>query len=216
MIAAHATQFKAATSSLVGLVRLAAGAPDYLSSRRIGADPAALLRFFDCDYQQTVTVLSGMLRDEDPWMRADAAAAAEKLVAARPAVGSLLLTALLDSLEHPDKSRHAGDPFAASQVARVVADTLVANPAGTDRRLNARLQRAEPGYAKRLWRCYYYACRNSLDGALPRRVVNTIVRRSVRLLEKDSDLELLREIADHARTCFAGIKVNTLKCCSAI
>ena len=111
-------------------------------------------------------------------------------------LASLLLPALLDSLEHPDKSRHAGDPFAASQVARVVADTLVANPAGTDRRLNARLQRAEPGYAKRLWQCYYDACRNSQDGALPRRVVNTIVRRSVRLLEKDSDLELLREIAE--------------------
>ena len=87
VIATHAVRFETAVSSLTGLVRLAAGEPDFLSHRRIGADPAALLRFFDSDSKKALALIRAMLLDDDERTRADAAHAAEELASARPPAG---------------------------------------------------------------------------------------------------------------------------------
>lgn len=196
VIATHASRFDVDHSSLAGLVHLAAGEPDHLQGRRVGAEPAALLRFFDCGADAAVELLNDMLQDADVWARADAGHAAEKVVAARPAVGPLLLPALLDSLRQPDDSAYFGDPFAASQAARVVADIFVTRPLETDAELHSRIRQADPALARRLWDCYQRACPSRFREDVPQQVTDTIIRRSLALLEIDLDLELLREVAD--------------------
>ena len=196
VIATHASKFDVDHSSLAGLVHLAAGEPDHLRDRRVGAEPAALLRFFDYGTDATVRLFKDMLQDADVWVRADAAHAAEKVVAARPAAGPLLLPALLDSLQQPDDSRYFGDPFAASQVARVVANTFVTRPLETDEELHSRIRQANPALARRLWDCYERACPSRFREQVPQQVTDTIIRRSLLLLEADLDWELLRDIAD--------------------
>ena len=196
VIATHAEAFTAHAPSLTGLVRLAAGTPDRFHSRRVGSEPAALLRFFDCDPENTVKLVGDMLQDEDVLTRANAAHAAENFVAARPIAGPILLYALLDSLRHPDNSKYMGDPFAATQIARVVADIFIADPEGTDSALDMRIRRAEPSLAKKLWICYDTACPSRFRENVPPPVTKTILRRSLNLLEMELDCGLLRDVAD--------------------
>ena len=204
VIATHAEAPAVAVSSLTGLVRLAAGTPDHFSSRRIGAEPAALLRLFDCDSGSTVKLLSDMLRDEDVTTRAQAAHAAEKVVAARPSAGALLLPALLDSLSHPDNSKYMGDQFAAAQVARVVADIFITDPEAADLGLYPRIRTAEPSLAKKLWACYQHACPSRFRQEVPLHVTNVILRRSLKLLEMDLEYELQRDVASTVSTAYHG------------
>ena len=196
VIATHASQFDVDNSSLAGLVHLAAGEPDHLWNRRVDAQPAALLRFFDCGPDEAVHLLSDMLSDKDVWVRADAAHAAEKVVAARPAAGPLLLPALLDSLRQADDSAYLREPFAASQAARVVANIFVTRPLETDEELHSRIRQADPALARRLWDCYEKACPSRFREHVPQQVTDTIIRRSLLLLEADLDWELLTDIAD--------------------
>ena len=195
VIATHASQFDVDNSSLAGLVHLAAGEPDHLWDRRVDAQPAALLRFFHCGPDEAVHLLSDMLSDNDVWVRADAAHAAEKVVAARPAAGPLLLPALLDSLCQADDSAYLGDPFAASQAVRVVANIFVTRPLETDEELHSQIRQADPALARRLWDCYEKACPSRFREHVPQQVTDTIIRRSLLLLEADLDWELLRDIA---------------------
>lgn len=196
VIATHASRFDVDHSMLAGLVDLAAGEPDHLWNRRVDAQPAALLRFFDCGPNEAVDLLSDMLSDKDVWVRADAAHAAEKVVAARPAAGPPLLPALLNSLRQPDDSESLGDPFAAGQAARVVADIFVTRPLETDAELHSRIRQADPALARRFWDCYERAGPSRFREHVPQQVTDTIVRRSLILLEMDLDLELLTEVAD--------------------
>lgn len=196
IIAAHASKFDVEPLTLAGLVRLAAGRPHHLSDRWVGAEPAALLRYFECEPDKTVNLINNMLQDSDVWTRACAAHASEKLVAAKQLAGALLLSPLLDSLSFSDESKYGGDPFAAAQAACVVAEILIADPKACDTYLEARIRTAEPTVAKKLWDCYDKACRIRFREHLPPHVVEMIFRRSVLLLETDLDTELLRNVAD--------------------
>ena len=196
IIASHAQEFPATLSSLVGLVELAAGMPDDLRARRTGAEPAALLRLYDCHPNLAVRTISDMLADEDVWTRAQAAHAAEKVVGARPTAGGLLLSALLDSLGQMDNSKYLGDPFAAAQAARVVGDIFVANPKATDLELFKRIRGAEVGPARKLWECYETASPSRFREHESSAVLDTILQRALRLLESDLDTELLRDVAE--------------------
>ena len=197
IIAAHAQEFDGQPRSMNGLVKLAAGEPDQLRNRRIASEPAALLRFYDCEAERATRVIGDMLDDPDVWVRAAAGHAAERLIAARPAAGVLLLPALLDSLRHPDASNTLGDPFAAAQIASVVADIFVASPQETDEQLAGRLLAADPTLAPRLWRCYERARPSRFREHVPQAAVDTIIQRSLLLLAADLDREVLRDVADN-------------------
>ena len=177
-------------------MRLAAGETDHFFDRQVGAEPAALLRFFDCEPVKAVKQISGMLQDTDVRIRAQAAHAAETLVATRPDAGSLLLTPLLDSLSHTDKSKYMGDPFAARLAARVVAHIFIANPKDTDILLEMRIRSADLNLAKKLWSCYYSADPRRFREHAPHQVTDTINRRALLLLEMSLDTELLLDVAD--------------------
>ena len=138
-----------------------------------------------------------MLDDTEVWMRAYAGHAAERLIAARPAAGVLLLPELLESLRHPDHSNSLGDPFAAAQIASVVGDIFIANPQETDDELAMRLRAADPTLARRLWHCYESACHSRFREHVPQGAVDTIIERSILLLGTDMDREVLRDVADN-------------------
>lgn len=196
VIAAHATRFDRPDEALDGLVRLAAGEDVEFGSDRTRSEPASLLRCYDIDPRRAVRLLSTMLRAEDPRVRADAAHATEKVIAARPDSGVRILPALLDSLALPDTSQYAGDPFAASQAEQVVAELFLVDPLRVARRLNTRLRTAEPAYARRLWGCYDRAARGQFGETVPDAVIQVVVQRSIRLLRTDADLDLMREVSD--------------------
>ena len=196
IVAAHAREFDVEPSSLTGFVQIAAGRPHHMFDRWVDAEPAALFRFFECEPEAAVKLISDMLQDTDVWTRACAAHASANLVAAKLPAGSLLLPSLLDSLSFSDDSKYGGDPFAAKQVACVVAEIFIANPKDCDTCLEARIRTADPKLAKNLWDCYDRACRIRFHERLPSHVTDTIVRRSVLLLETDLDTELLRDVAD--------------------
>ena len=196
IIAVHAHEFDVETSSLSGLVRLAAGRTDHRMGRQVDAKPAALLRFFDCQPGKVVKLISGMLQVTDVRLRAQTAHAAETLVAARPEAGTLILPALLGSLSHPDRSQNWGDPFAARQATRVVAHIFIANPRDTDTHLEVRIGRADLDLAKKLWSCFYSADPSRFREQVPQQVTDITIRRALLLLAMDRDMELLRDVAD--------------------
>ena len=211
VIASHAQIFPVEESLLEPLVRLAAGMPDFFHPPRVNAEPAALLRFFDCDPDGAVALVGGMLSHEDVWKRADAAHAAEKMIAARPDAGSLLLSALLGSLEYEDISLSLGDPFAAAQAARVVADIFVADPETTDLTLYNRIQKVEVEQAKRLWCCYDRACPSRFREPVPSAVTNTILHRALQLLKSDLDTGLLLEVSETlSNVCSVQTQIGSL------
>ena len=196
VIASHAQEFPVGVSQLAPLVKLAAGEPDSLRARRKGAEPAALLHFFDCCPDGAAKLICKLLTEENVWTRAYAAHAAEKLVAARPTSGKIILPALLDSLGKTDNSSSLGDPFAAAQAARVVADILIADCGETDLELSKRIGNAEAGTAKRLWDCYAGASHSRFRDQVPSAVTKTILNRALKILQTDQDTELLRDVAE--------------------
>jgi len=196
VIAAHATRFDRPDEAINGLVRLAAGEDVDFSSDRSGSEPASLLQCYDIDPRRAVRFLSTMLRAEDPQVRADAAHATEKVIAARPDSGARVLPALLDSLAMRDTSQYAGDPFAASQVEQVIAELFLVDPSRVARRLDTRLRTAEAAYARRLWGCYDRAARGRFGEPVPEDIIKVVVQRAIRLLRTDADLDLTREVSD--------------------
>ena len=196
VIASHAQEFPVGVSQLAPLVKLAAGEPDSLRARRKGAEPAALLHFFDRHPDGAVKVMVKLLTEEDVWTRAYASHAAEKLVAARPSSGRALLPALLDSLVKPDNSSSLGDPFAAAQAAKVVADIFVVDSGDTDLEISKRIDDAEAGTSKRLWNCYSSAIPSRFRDQVPTAVTKTILNRALKLLRTDLDTELLPDVAE--------------------
>lgn len=197
ILSTHAQDFDVDDKSLRGVVKLAAGRPDHIRERRVDSQPAALFRFFDCDPEGATKLLCGLLDDPDVWTRAYAGHATEVIVSARRPVGSLLLPSLLDSLRHADGSRYFGDPYAASQIANVVAEILVADPEHTDEQLSERIRSADPALSRRLWDCYESACRRRFCEDVPQDALDTIIRRSLILLESGIDADVKREIADN-------------------
>ena len=197
IIATHADDFNVEKESLTGVVQLAAGRPEPLRDRRVDAQPAALLRFYDCDPVGAKRLIGLLLQHPEVWMRAHAGHAAEGLVAARPDAGMSLLPDLLESLRHPDASQTLGDPFATAQVARVVGDIFVANPRHCDEQLAARIETAEPSLARSLWRCYISASPSRFRENVPRKAIVTIIQRSLTLLEGDLETETLSDVADN-------------------
>ena len=197
IIAAHAQNFDGQAKSLTGIVKLAAGEPDQLRNRRIAAEPAALLRFYDCNAERATRLIGDLLEGPGVWMRAYAGHAAERLIAARPAAGMLLLPELLDSLRHPDHSKGLGDPFAAAQIASVVGDIFVASPQETDEQLAMRLVSADPTLARRLWDCYESVRPSRFREDVPQRAIDTIIQRSLLLLGTNLEGEVLRDVADN-------------------
>jgi hypothetical protein len=197
IISTHARDFDVAEESLRGIVGLAAGRPDPLRGRRVDSQPAALLRFYDCDPEGAIGLLCDLLDDPDEWTRANAGHATQMIISARPPLRSLLLPSLLDSLRHADGSRYLGDPFAASQVASVVGELFVADPENTDKELSERIQTADPALARRLWDCYESACGRRFRDDVPQEAIDTIIRRSLVFLESGLDAELNRDIADN-------------------
>ena len=206
VIAIHATEFDIDPEPLMNIVKLAAGEPDHFRARRVDPDPAALFRFCDCDPAAATDLMSALLDDPDDQTRAYAAHASEKLVAARPSVRPALLTALLNALRFPDESMYLGDPYAAAQIARVVGDILVSDPASTDRKIGARMKRADPELAKRLWRCYDSLAPSQFRDPAPKEVMFTAIERSILLLELDGNRDLAREVADSLTSFCREIK----------
>ena len=60
---------------------------------------------------------------------------------------------------------------------------------------NSQIRQADPALARRLWDCYEKACPSRFREHVPQQVTDTIIRRSLLLLEADLDWELLRDIA---------------------
>ena len=196
IIAAHAQECNVETSSLPGIIKLAAGETNHLLHRQVGAEPAALLRLFDCEPDKVVMQFSSMLLDTNIWIRAHTAHAAETLVAARPDAGLLLLPVLLDSLSFQDNSMYMGDPFAVKQAVRVVADIFITNPKTSDTLIANRMYSSDPNLAKELWSCYDQARYRRPHEHVPQQVTNTIIQRSLQLLRLELDAELQLKIAD--------------------
>lgn len=197
IISTHAQDFDVTEESLRGIVSLAAGRPDPMQGRRVDSQPAALLRFYDCDPERATGLLCDLLDDADVWTRADTGHATQMIISARPPLRPLLLPSLLDSLRHPDSSKHLGDPFAASQIASVVGELFVSDPEITDEALSKRIQSADPTLARKLWDCYESACRRRFRDEVPQEAIDTIIRRSLLFLESDLDAVLNRDIADN-------------------
>jgi hypothetical protein len=197
VIAVHAERCDADDRAWDGIVRLAAGGADNFGRPfRIGAEHAPLIRLYDLDPERTVKCMGARLHDEDVWVRATAAHAAEKLVGERPSAGLLLLPALLDALTLPDNSGYLGDPFASGEVRKIVADVLELNPSSTAREINTRIQTGDAGYARELWGCYHNSSRQRRRRPLSREVAEVIAAQGVALLRQDLDPDLLREVSD--------------------
>ena len=197
IIATHAHEFNVDEKSLKGVVTLAAGWSEPLSDRRVDPQPAALLRFYDCEPEGAVGILGDLLQEADVWTRAHAAHAAERLIAARPESGMSLLPELLDSLRLPDASETLGDPFAAGQAAKVVADIFVANIRQCDEQLAARVRHSDPSYFERLWGCYASASPSRYRESVPEEAIERIVERSLVLLEDDAATDTLIDVAEN-------------------
>ncbi|MFI5258995.1 MAG: hypothetical protein ACHQ01_05215 [Candidatus Limnocylindrales bacterium] len=197
VIAAHADRFDAGEGALRSIVQLASGEIGRFPGRTGDAgEPAALIRFYDVDRDLAVRVLSDELQAAEPWRRAVAANAADKLIGVRPRAGRALLSPLLDSISLTDKSRYAGDPFAAGKATNVVADIFVSDPEPVSREIDVRFAEADARYSKKLWRCYDNASRARLREDLPAHVATTIARRAVSLLRENRDPDFLRDVAE--------------------
>ena len=198
VIAAQATTLPGDDATLRAVVVLAAGRADFLSGLDwIGEEPAALLRLFDLDAVRVTGVLKSMLTDEDRWVRAAAAHAAERLLAARPAALPLLLDTILDACVLPDSSGYLGEPFAAHAARALVADSLVANPVVIGAEIDKRMAGADVKTARNYWKCYDLAAPSRFREEPAPEAHRLIAARAVGLLKDDTlDPEMQREVAD--------------------
>lgn len=195
VIAAHAERFDLNDQTLKGIVSLAAGYPDEIAYHWVGGEPAALLRLCDQEPDRTISFIARALRDDEVLTRATAAHAADKLAGARPTAALGLLPALLDAIQLSEKSQYVGDLFAMERAQEVVANILVVDPQMTVDQIDARMRKAEPEYARKLWGCYDYVLRSRIGAVLPRDAGEAIVRRAVALLGTDLNPELGRDVA---------------------
>ena len=125
-----------------------------------------------------------LLRHGHSWRRAPAAAASQALVAASPACGERLLTALLDGLRHEDDMYDQDRP--AGKIASVVAVILQHIPEFVDAAVERRWSRASPEYRTRLIDCYYSVFRHDLE-LVPTKVGRILVARAVSALSEPFD-----------------------------
>jgi hypothetical protein len=198
VIAAHATSLPADEATLRAVVVLAAGRSDFFGGTDwIGEEPAALLRLFDLDQARVTGILNLMLTDEDRWVRATAAHAAERLLAARPAGLPLLLDTILDAAVLPDSSGYLGEPFASHAARGLVADFLVADPVAVSAEIDRRMAGADVKTARNYWKCYDLAAPSRFREEPAPEAHRLIAARAVVLLADDTlDPEMQREVAD--------------------
>jgi len=195
LIGQHATEIPTDERTRNALVSLAAGTFEFPNDWT-GARPDSLLRFFDLNPDGTGGTVSALLRDPDPWVRAGAARAAQALVRSKPASADLLLPALLECVGMEDRSRYGGDPFPSSKAADVVGDILVADPAGCDAAILARLQGGSERQARAFWQCYWHASPSRFRDTVPREAIGVIQRRAVALLKEDRPIKFLAQVAE--------------------
>ena len=147
-------------------------------------EPAALLHYHSLDPDAVEDRVKVLLRHGHSWRRAAAAAASQALVAASPACGERLLTALLDGLRHEDDMYDQDRP--AGKIASVVAVILQHLPEFVDAAVGQRWSRASPEYRARLIDCYDSVFRRG-SGLLSTEVGRIVVARAVSALSEPFD-----------------------------
>jgi hypothetical protein len=198
VIAAHAASLPAEDETLRAVVVLAAGRSDFFGgSNWIGEEPAALLRLFDLDQVRVTDILKLMLTDEDRWVRATAAHAAERLLAARPSGLPFLLDTILDAAVLPDSSGSLGEPFASHAARGLIADFLVADPVPVSAEIDRRMSGADVKTARNYWKCYDLAAPSRFREEPAPEANRLIAAKALVLLGDDTlDPEMQREVAD--------------------
>ena len=147
-------------------------------------EPAALLHYHSLDSGAVEDRVKVLLCHGYSWLRAAAAAASQVLVAASPACGERLLTALLDGLRHEDDMYDQDRP--AAKIASVVAVVLQHIPGFVDAAVGRRWSRASPEYRARLINCYSSVVRRRTE-PLPTEVGRIVAARAVSALSEPFD-----------------------------
>ena len=147
-------------------------------------EPAALLHYHSLAPDAVEERVKVLLRHGHSWRRAAAAAASQALVAASPACGERLLTALLDGLRHEDDMYDQDRP--AGKIASVVAVVLGHMPEFVDAAVDRRWGRASAEYRARLIDCYHSVFRRGSE-LLPTEVGRIVVARAVSALSEPFD-----------------------------
>ena len=147
-------------------------------------EPAALLHYHSVAPDAVEDRVKVLLRHGHSWRRAAAAAASQALVAASPACGERLLTALLDGLRHEEDMYYQDRP--AGKIASVVAVVLQHIPEFVDAAIDRRWSRASAEYRARLLACYASVFRREPE-LLPAEVGRIVVARAASALSEPFD-----------------------------
>lgn len=178
-LAAHPDVADLGSEFIVGLVRVAAGASDFIG-RGVRGHPEALVAYHSLSAQLIEDEIAAMLRHGHESRRASGARAVRHLVAVDSQIGLRLLGAMLDGLRFADDDHYGGDR-GSDYIAHVVADLLYVHPDDVEAAVSSRWTNGTGAYRTRLLHCYDSAVRARRDSATPE-VFAVVLSRTVSAL----------------------------------